>query len=200
MTTNVRDGYRDPGEMDWQGYFMAALASGVDVPKAKETADKAYALHCERWPRERKVIPLTEHVEALETERIAGASTVIRAIGEAAASAYSDLKYQARGGKRPRADAAEVLSSFASAAATLIAPVMGKLVIGNRLQWQAPPEADDSESYVFNERATKMVERLLILSKRVLLGEKPFEDESWMPGIREASEELWRAVNRSKER
>lgn len=51
----------DPSERIWHNYYCASITGGRSPTEARREADKALAEHFERWPRERKVIPLQEH-------------------------------------------------------------------------------------------------------------------------------------------
>jgi hypothetical protein len=59
----------DPSERIWHNYYCASIQGGRPPTEARREADKALAEHFERWPRERKVIPLTEHEDQIRRVR-----------------------------------------------------------------------------------------------------------------------------------
>jgi hypothetical protein len=162
--------YRDPSEAIWQEYFKAALTAAFaasptaasTVAEAKNVADKAFAEHCERWPRERKVVPLTEHEERLAIIRVETAERVLEAIGGGGAQF---VVYNLENAKRH--DAANVLRAFIEGLGSIIGRANSRLFVTEKMTWSCPPPYEPGDfAWTLPKQAIPMLHRLLVLGEQ----------------------------------
>jgi hypothetical protein len=185
---------RDPGEAIWQAYFEAAIAAGEGqtIAVSKDKADKAYAEHCERWPRERKVVPLNVHEEVVEAARLKTAEHLIEVACQTARPAMNNLEH----GPESRKDAAQVLRSFVEALGTLIGQVERRAFYTGHVTWICPPIYDEGADYRLPERALPAIRELIASTKKAQSLLSPEESLK----ISQATQELERAIWRSEPR
>lgn len=123
----------DPNECIWQRYF-AALLQSCPPDEARRRADKALSEHCERWPRERRVVPKQEVDDQIDQERCDAARKLAWVIQDACNRAESILA------SADRQDAAHVVQTMGDHIVThcLTTSSDGRVRPASAMQFEVP--------------------------------------------------------------